>query len=256
MRNLSKRLSGKPKSIWFFQAGTNATRIVGARKPGVKKLESACCRPSRYLILSKSRCNRIAPGDSNSFAPFPSNAVALSNLDRELLDKCLAKDTAAWQEFTDRFLALIVHVVNHTAASRNIQITTESRDDLVAEVFLSWIEKDFAALRRFRGRSSLATYLTVIARRVIVRRLSQLRIPNSHTSLLFDVPGSAPAPHLHNSLDFQSALAKLSPNEATALKMFHLEGCTYQEIGSRIGMPENSVGPLLSRARDKMKSLV
>ncbi|MCU0716353.1 MAG: sigma-70 family RNA polymerase sigma factor [Pirellula sp.] len=182
--------------------------------------------------------------------------MALSNLDRELLDKCLAKDSAAWQEFTDRFLALIVHVVNHTAAARNIQITADSRDDLVAEVFLSWIDKDFAPLRRFRGNSSLATYLTVIARRVIVRRLSQLRIPTPHNNAVSELPNARPFANSPDPIDFQAALEKLSPNEATALRMFHLDGCSYQEIGSRIGMPENSVGPLLSRARDKMKNLV
>lgn len=182
--------------------------------------------------------------------------MALSNLDRELLDKCLAKDSVAWQEFTDRFLALIVHVVNHTAAARNIQITADSRDDLVAEVFLSWIEKDFAPLRRFRGNSSLATYLTVIARRVIVRRLSQLRLPTPHSHIDSNLPISGTAAHNANSIDFQAALEKLSPNEATAMRMFHLDGCSYQEIGTRIGMSENSVGPLLSRARDKMKDLV
>jgi RNA polymerase sigma-70 factor (ECF subfamily) len=50
----------------------------------------------------------------------------------------------AWQELTDRFLGLIIHVVNHSASARNIQITAESRDDLVAEVFLSWIEKEYS----------------------------------------------------------------------------------------------------------------
>jgi len=68
--------------------------------------------------------------------------VALTNLDRELLQKCLENQPLAWEELTDRFLGLIIHVVNHSANARNIQITAESRDDLVAEVFLSWIDKD------------------------------------------------------------------------------------------------------------------
>ena len=35
--------------------------------------------------------------------------------------------------------------------------------------------------------------------------------------------------------------------------MFHLEGKSYQEISSAVGMPENSIGPILSRARDKLR---
>jgi len=44
-------------------------------------------------------------------------------------------------------------------------------EDLAAEAFLALISDDFAVLRRFRGESSLATYLTVVTRRVIVREL-------------------------------------------------------------------------------------
>jgi len=164
----------------------------------------------------------------------------------------------AWQELTDRFLGLIIHVVNHSANSRNIQITAESRDDLVAEVFLSWIEKDFAVLRRFRGQSSLATYLTVVARRVIIRRLSQLRLP-LHSPQALDEnhveesrPSSSFTPEdleeLHASIQF------LSDSEAAAVRMFHLEGKSYLDIGHHIGMPENSVGPMLSRARAKIRN--
>jgi RNA polymerase sigma-70 factor (ECF subfamily) len=35
--------------------------------------------------------------------------------------------------------------------------------------------------------------------------------------------------------------------------MYHLEGKSYQEISRVVGMPENSVGPMLSRARSKLR---
>jgi RNA polymerase sigma-70 factor (ECF subfamily) len=35
--------------------------------------------------------------------------------------------------------------------------------------------------------------------------------------------------------------------------MYHLEGKSYQEISRSVGMPENSVGPMLSRARAKLR---
>ncbi|MBP6931771.1 MAG: hypothetical protein KBB62_03565, partial [Candidatus Pacebacteria bacterium] len=38
------------------------------------------------------------------------------------------------------------------------------------------------------------------------------------------------------------------------LPRFDLEGKSYQEISSAVGMPENSVGPMLSRARRKMRT--
>jgi RNA polymerase sigma-70 factor (ECF subfamily) len=35
--------------------------------------------------------------------------------------------------------------------------------------------------------------------------------------------------------------------------MYHLEGKSYEEIGQIVGMSANSIGPVLSRARDKMR---
>ncbi|MCA9238161.1 MAG: sigma-70 family RNA polymerase sigma factor, partial [Planctomycetales bacterium] len=87
-----------------------------------------------------------------------------------MLERCLARKDRAWEDFVDRFSGLVVHVVNHTARSRSVVLTAADREDLVSEVFLAIIQDNLAILRRFRGQSSLATYLTVISRRVVVRK--------------------------------------------------------------------------------------
>jgi RNA polymerase sigma-70 factor (ECF subfamily) len=105
--------------------------------------------------------------------------VALSDVDRQLLQRCLARQPHAWEDFVDRFLGLVLHVVTHTGRSRSIAISTHDLEDLTAEVFTAILADDYAVLRRFRGQSSLATYLTVIARRVVVKELLRRRIvPN------------------------------------------------------------------------------
>src|SRR5262245_39522128 len=86
--------------------------------------------------------------------------VALLEIDRSLLERCLAKRPRAWEDFVDRFMGLVLHVINHTAQSRSIRLSQEDRDDLASEVFLTFVKDDFAVLRHFRAQSSLATYLT------------------------------------------------------------------------------------------------
>jgi RNA polymerase sigma-70 factor, ECF subfamily len=187
--------------------------------------------------------------------------VALSNLDRDLLRDCLAREPDAWVQFTDRFIGLVAHVVQHTAVMRQIHLSQELRDDLVADVFLAWIDNDFAILRRFQGRSSLATYLAVVARRIVARRLAQLRLPASHGSLdsVPSEPASEDDQERYTKEDIEQlekSIDRLSQHEATAVRMFHFEGKSYQEIGSHLGMAENSIGPFLSRARDKIRRTV
>jgi RNA polymerase sigma-70 factor (ECF subfamily) len=158
----------------------------------------------------------------------------------------------------DRFLGLVVHVVGHSAQSRSIQLTQQDREDLVAEVFLALVQDDLAILRRFRGESSLATYLTVIARRIIVHHLLKRRSTSHATATDREQPRAAHSPppeeRISNRDEVERLLRTLHGPEADVIRMYHLEGKSYQEISSSVGMPENSIGPTLSRARAKMRS--
>ncbi|MCR4413161.1 MAG: sigma-70 family RNA polymerase sigma factor, partial [Thermoguttaceae bacterium] len=106
--------------------------------------------------------------------------MGLSEIDRTLLERCLARKPRAWEDFVDRFMGLVMHVVQHSSQARSIRLTSEDRDDLCAEVFLSLVKDNFAILRHFRGQSSLATYLTVVARRIVVKELLQRRPAARH----------------------------------------------------------------------------
>jgi RNA polymerase sigma-70 factor (ECF subfamily) len=183
--------------------------------------------------------------------------VALSEIDRNLLQRCLARKPRAWEDFVDRFTGLVVHVVNHSAQSRSLRLSPEDREDLVAQVFLTVVRDDLAVLRHFRGESSLATYLTVVARRVVVGELLRNKHPSrldSHQAaqeLAF--VAAEPEKRLENRDEIERLLAGLDGSEARVVRMYHLEGKSYQEISTAVGMPENSVGPTLSRARRKMR---
>lgn len=191
--------------------------------------------------------------------------MALSDIDRNLLDRCLARKPRAWEDFVDRFMGLVVHVTNHSAQCRSIRLTPEDREDLCAEVFLAIIKDDFAVLRHFRRQSSLATYLTVIARRVVVRTLlgkkSASRLAQTAPQVAAVAAGSGGGGsggsdgerRVEDREEVERLLEELDGPEADVVRMYHLEGKSYQEISSAVGMPENSVGPTLSRAREKMR---
>jgi RNA polymerase sigma-70 factor (ECF subfamily) len=188
------------------------------------------------------------------------NDVGLSEIDRNLLERCLQKKSRAWEDFVDRFMGLVVHVITHSAQARSIRLTSQDRDDLCAEVFLAVIKSDFALLRSFRGQSSLATYLTVVARRIVVRELLTRKVASrlgdgttdSATRNIAD-PQRSVEQRLSDQEEVERLLGGLQGTEAQVVRLFHLEGKSYQEISSVIGMPENSIGPILSRARNKLR---
>ncbi|SMP37701.1 RNA polymerase sigma-70 factor, ECF subfamily [Neorhodopirellula lusitana] len=191
--------------------------------------------------------------------------MSLSDVDRQLLQRCLDREPRAWQNFVDRFVGLVVHVVHRTTSGRGLSIDEATRDDFVAEVFLVLIRHDFAVLRRFRRQCSLATYLTVIARRVVVRKIQEMTQEPAASANGADFDsfaegnGQASSPNheiqrIENAEVVENLMTRLDDREANVVRMFHLEGKSYQEISQAVGLNENTIGPLLNRARQKMGS--
>ncbi|OHB79514.1 MAG: RNA polymerase subunit sigma-70 [Planctomycetes bacterium RBG_16_64_12] len=186
--------------------------------------------------------------------------MALSEIDRNLLERCLQRKSRAWEDFVDRFMGLVVHVVNYTAQARSIRLSPEDRDDLCAEVFLNIIKDDFGTLRHFRGQSSLATYLTVVTRRIVVKRMMQRKpsgpLRDGASPQAAEDPADAgpqPEERISDREEVERLLAGLGDGESRIVRMYHLEGKSYHEISQAIGVSENSIGPILSRARRKMR---
>jgi len=187
--------------------------------------------------------------------------VALLEIDRKLLQQCLSREPHAWETFVERFLGLIQHVVRHTVQARALQVSVQDEEDLVAEFFVTVVRDDFALLRRFRMQSSLATYLAVVARRVVVRELLRRFSParngdaTAHVAIasIADAGLEAAEQRISNREQVERLMGGLTGPEADIVRLYHLEGKSYREISSAIGIPENSIGPTLSRARAKMR---
>ena len=189
--------------------------------------------------------------------------MALTEVDRDLVKRCLEHDPGAWNDFVDRFLGLLTHVVTHTGHSRSVPLSREDVEDVCAEVLLQVVARDYALLRRFRGQASLATYLTVVARRICVRELvrrnfeAELGHTAAHmaSSSTADLPAT-PAERIENVDEVRHMLEGLGAKEASVVRMYHMEGKSYREIADTLGIAENSVGPTLHRARRKLRRQV
>ena len=187
--------------------------------------------------------------------------MALTAVDRALLQRCLSHSPGAWNDFVDRFLGLIYHVVQHTAHLRSMPLRAEDVEDLAAEVLLQIVAADYAVLRQFRGESSLATYLTVIARRICVHELAGRAAakevqPQANGR---EVEGAETEESRKSRLGLESLeeveklLGRLPSRERQVVRLYYLEGRSYEEISTELNVPVNSIGPILSRARKKLR---
>ena len=99
--------------------------------------------------------------------------MPLTNLDRKLLTDLLNGQSGAWKLFVDRYTPLVLQVIQHTAHAHSLKLNADDVEDLCADTMTELLVRDMAALRTFRGRCSLATFLGVIARRIVVRKLAE-----------------------------------------------------------------------------------
>ena len=186
---------------------------------------------------------------------------SLSPDEAVLLDRCVRRLPSAWEDFLSRYR----DVLERAARATLLRVVGSVRDDDVEAVvegtLLAIVKDDFAALRSFAGRSSLAGYLQAIATKV---GLNHLRTERRKGWLRFrpldaatDAPAEVPVEEdPERTAALRRALEQLPPRDQLILKLFHLDGAGYKEIAALMGLSLNAVSPALIRARQKIRALM
>ena len=180
--------------------------------------------------------------------------MALTAQDRNLLRQCLGHESGAWNDFIDRYLGLIYHVIQHTAHLRSQYLQPEETEDIAAQIVSEIAANDYAVLRQFRLNSSLASYLTVIGRRICVNELAKHAPPRelqsgAGSNETLDKDGPARRPQATSGLEALEEVAKLlkklPARERKVVQLYFIEGRSYEEISTELNIPINHIGVIL-----------
>lgn len=204
---------------------------------------------------------------ANSRPPLkaPPNAQVLTARDEDarLVGRMVGGDATAWRTFVERFDRLVLTRVMTVARELNRSLNQDDAEDLCADIFSQLVAGDFAALRRFEGRSTLSTWLCVVTRRIVLRRLSAHRGPASQLApALGSLSGPASDdPQRLAICDEERALlasgiAQLNERQRRLAYLFYVDGCSYHDISEQLQMPMNSVGPTLARIHEKLRAVM
>ena len=186
---------------------------------------------------------------------------SLSPDESELLNRCIRRLPSAWEEFLSRYR----DVLERAARATLLRVVGSVRDDdveaVVEATLLAIVKDEFAALKSFAGRSSLAGYLQAIATKVGLNHLRTERRKGWLRFRTLDAAADAAAeePTIEDPqrlAALQRALEQLPPRDRLILKLFHLDGAGYKEIAGLLGLSMNAVSPALIRARQKIRALL
>ncbi len=177
--------------------------------------------------------------------------------DAELVKRCIRREPGAWVEFVDRFKGTV-----QALARRYLKLSGHLPDepeieDIVQDVFLAIIRRDFRLLRNYDSTYTVKTYLGVIARTEVHRLLRRKR-PIVGTEEEIEQAGPAVPSSSDGAADAEEkevllrALEDLPKRDAEILKLRFLREMDYRAIASALNIPETSVGQTLFRAKQRL----
>lgn len=175
--------------------------------------------------------------------------------DAELVERCLRKDNAAWEQIIARYRRKIFHIAYKFTGKY------EEAEDLSQEVFL----KVFRSLEKFNRDADLSTWLSSVARNYCIDRY---RATKRERQVVVDdllaldlAPAASGNPHraledrdrrsfVRRGLDLLPAKLR----EAVVLR--DLQGLSYNEMAERLGLPEGTVKSRINRGREELGRLL
>ena len=196
--------------------------------------------------------------------------------DRDLIAACIARDRKAWDTLVSQLSGLVCNVSRKTLRNYGSQSPDQDAEEIAEEVLTSLLENDCRALKSIGEPWNLSAWLVITTRRRTIDFLRRRRLPTvsldaetrlkSGNAPIRDVVRDArlaPPPGPEESAEagesdprqtaLREALADLPARERMMTTLFYLKGKKYREISDALGIPMNSVGPMLVRSLAKLQ---
>jgi RNA polymerase sigma-70 factor (ECF subfamily) len=177
--------------------------------------------------------------------------------DLDLLNRCIRREPGAWVEFVDRFKGTVQALARRYLKLNGHLPDEPELEDVVQEVFLSIIRRDFRLLRNYDATYTVKTYLGVITRTEVHRLLRRKRPLSTTVEEIEEASPAAPsssdgAADREEKEVLMRALDELPPRDAEILRLRFLREMDYRAIAGVLNIPETSVGQTLFRAKQRL----
>jgi RNA polymerase sigma-70 factor (ECF subfamily) len=165
--------------------------------------------------------------------------------DGELVARCRAGDSAAWNELVERFSRYV-----YAICVQAFRLPEHDAEDVFQDVFA----KVYEHLGRLRDDDAIRPWIGQLTRRTCIDRLRASR----------ETPTEDIEPHgadetlstLDEALAVHEAMAELPENCREILDRFFAQDESYRTIGEALGLPSGTIASRISRCLEKLKTLM
>ncbi|HEV8291222.1 MAG TPA: sigma-70 family RNA polymerase sigma factor [Tepidisphaeraceae bacterium] len=161
----------------------------------------------------------------------------------EFLRRLRKHEQAAFHELVDQFSQPLFRVAYSMVGN------AADAEDVVQETFTA----AFAGIGRFRGQSTLRTWLM----QILVRQSARVQRSRGRRMTIgiedSDQPVHDPAEAADSKLDVIEMLQKLSPEHREVIVLRELQAMSYEEMAQTLKIPRGTVESRLHRARQELR---
>lgn len=179
----------------------------------------------------------------------------LAPSDAELIERCLRKDNAAWELVVARFRRKVFDIAYKFTGKH------DEAEDLSQEIFL----KVFKALDKFHRDADFGTWLSSVARNYCIDRYRASKREKEvvvEDALAYDLaPAASGNPYRTLEDKDRSSLVRRGLDQLPgklreAVILRDLQGLSYQEMATRLALPEGTVKSRINRGREELARLL
>jgi RNA polymerase sigma-70 factor (ECF subfamily) len=164
----------------------------------------------------------------------------------ELVARCRAGDTAAWNELVERFSRYV-----YAICSQGFRLSEHDAEDVFQDVFT----RVFTHLDRLRDDEAFRPWLAQLTRRTCIDRLRSGG-RESPVEELEPAEVDETLSMLDEALTVHEAMAELPENCREILDRFFAQDESYRTIGEALDLPPGTIASRISRCLDKLKALL
>jgi RNA polymerase sigma-70 factor (ECF subfamily) len=172
--------------------------------------------------------------------------MAVEQTDAQLVSRCRAGDTEAWNEFVERFSRYV-----YAICSRGFRLSQPDAEDVFQEVFA----RAFERLSELRSDDAVRPWLAQLTRRLCIDRLRLIAR---------DSPEAEPEPDerevddvlatLDEAMTVRAALDKVGDPCREILDRFFCRDESYHTIGDLLAIPAGTIASRISRCLEKVRA--
>lgn len=185
---------------------------------------------------------------------------------KELVNRCIGKDKAAWNEFVLRFKAIAEKSVRLRLNRHNFPHTIEDIKDITQSVFLDIWEGN--KLELVKDQEKITGWMVIVAQNAAIDFIRKTRnltrrspVVLNEEGVEFDITDTLTAKsnpvdelstlELADTLD--TLINALEPRDRLILKLNLLHSQSHKEIAALLKLPQNTVSTIIRRSLLKLR---